>query len=271
MADPEETKKSMDPKTLVKYLKAGVKEERRKNAKLQEEIAEITTKLKRAEEELKERTGSPDNKPPASSSKDKETIVALQNDLTQTKGELEEFKKKSATLEASVEQLKDEQTQMMTQYTGRIQELCERVAEMGEHDKAKERAIAEYKKTLEELQAKAKKGGSGSSSNSAELTKLREELELSKKECEQLSEKLEQTQTDQELMNEHNKKMKEELNERILKLEEELKNKEEGIRKKESEMTGLKSAVAEHKAIANSLTEENKYLFMASKKAMLTM
>ena len=51
----EEKKGEMDPKAQAKYLRAAYKEEHKKNVKLQQEIAEITTKLNQAEDELKER------------------------------------------------------------------------------------------------------------------------------------------------------------------------------------------------------------------------
>lgn len=45
----------MDVAAQLKYLKAGYREEHKKNVKLQEEVANLTSELKRAKESLAEK------------------------------------------------------------------------------------------------------------------------------------------------------------------------------------------------------------------------
>ncbi len=51
----EDQKGSMDVAAQLKYLKAGYREEHKKNVKLQEEVANLTSELKRAKESLAEK------------------------------------------------------------------------------------------------------------------------------------------------------------------------------------------------------------------------
>jgi len=261
MKDPKEEKKELDindPKIQVKYYKKISKDLKKKNVelqekntKLQEEMAIITARLKSAEQSLLEESTSGLNQAD-SSIKDKELILSLQNELEKVRGELKMFEKKSQIAETEVEKIKGNQTKVITEYTGLINELSQKLANetsKNAQDKSKilaiEKKLAEYKKLYDAAQIKLK------AKPNATSEKLYEELNRYKKECELLTEKIEHTQSDQDLLNEQNRVAK-----KIM--EEEISQLTESVVQKDGEITTLKSKCIEYKAMYEALAEDNK-------------
>jgi len=254
MSDPKEEKKEVDindPKIQVKYYKKISKDQKKKNAELQKEIAIITARLKSAEESLLEQSSSASDQA-GSSIKDKEHILSLQNELDKVREQLKMFEKKSVMAETEIGKIKDDQTKVIAEYTERINELCQKLANetsKNTQDKnkilASEKKMLEYKKLYEAAQSKLK------TKPNATSEKLYEELNKYKKECELLTEKIEHTQADQDLLNEQNRVTKKMMEGEITQLT-------ESVAQKEGEITTLKSKCIEYKAISDALAEENK-------------
>lgn len=251
MADQENEKTEMDPKTRAKYLKALFKDERKKNQKLQNEIVELTVKLKNAEEELRER---PEDSQGTRSTKDKEQTESLQRQLKESREEVEEYARKCKKLEESLENFNNDQLRILSQYTDKISLLSQQNAELIDKDKERELELEVYKEKAKEVQKQPK----GKGQTNAELQRLKDELIQALKQCKSLSERLEQSEADQQMMTEYNRKNKVELGERIVALEEELKAKENALMDKEGEVNKLKSSVVEQTTILLMITEENK-------------
>jgi chromosome segregation ATPase len=210
--------------------------------------------LQNTQEELKERNS--DNNPNMHSLKDKEQILTLQNQLKENKYEIEEYAKKCKKLEESLESFNSDQLRILSQYTEKISQLSQENALLIDKDKEREVEMETYKEKLKEAQKQPK----GKVQINTDTQKLKEELILTLKQCKTLSEKLEQSEQDHQMMTECNRKNKVELGERILALEEQLKAKEEALMDKEGEVSKLKSSVVEQTAMLLMLTEENKVI-----------
>lgn len=256
MVDNDKGKKEPDlndPKVQIKYFKALFKEQKKKNAKLQEEITEMTERLKRAQEDLLEKsTHGSEQEVAAASAKDKELIASLQNEIDKLKEDLVMCKVKSAEAEAELDKVKGEQNGIIAEYTNRINELCQKLsAETSKttQDKSKmsatEKKMQEYKKLYEAAQNKLKV------KPSAAAGKLQEELEKYRQECEILTEKLEQTQADQDLLNEQNRTTKKIMEEEIAQLT-------QSVSQRDGEISTLKSRCFEFEATSQSLDKDNK-------------
>eukprot|EP00826_Nyctotherus_ovalis_P062890 TRINITY_DN9179_c0_g1_i2.p1 TRINITY_DN9179_c0_g1~~TRINITY_DN9179_c0_g1_i2.p1 ORF type:complete len:316 (+),score=163.68 TRINITY_DN9179_c0_g1_i2:235-1182(+) len=256
MVDNDKGKKDLDlsdPKVQAKYFKALFKEQKKKNAKLQEEITEVMGRLKRAEEDLLEKsTHGSEQEVATTSAKDKELIASLQNELDKLKEDLVMCKVKSAEAEAELDKVKGEQNGMIADYTSRINELCQKLAaetSKTTQDKNKmsatEKKMQDYKKLYEAAQSKLKV------KPSAATGKLQEELEKYRQECEILTEKLEQTQVDQDLLNEQNRATKKIMEEEIAQLT-------QSMSQKDGEISTLKSRCFELETTFTSLDKDNK-------------
>ena len=153
----------------------------------------------------------------------------------------------------TLDRFQEERDVLLNEFKNKIQDFSEKLIEANDQASAKDKQISDYKKLIDELTIKVKSGGKEKvvSDQPKGVQKLKEELEMYKTECTELSERLEHAQEDQKLFNGHYKTALEGMADKCAKLEEDLKNKEEALMRKEGEMSGFKASVY-------SLTEENK-------------
>ena len=232
-------------KQQVKYLKAGYKAELDKNVELQKEIASLTTKLKETEERLKENEPSAPHEFDDSSIKDKETIIALQNEIKGLKEELNLSRTKCKDIEENTEKIKTEQANDIGEFTERIKDLTIKNAELHEEIRAKDNLVESYKTEIENLQNNSKSKGK----SSGEVAKLKKQIEDLTNECKNYKIKIEEDIEDKKFMNDSIKQNKNAFALRIEDFENQLREKEELIMNKEGEITNLRSAVFENQDI----------------------
>ena len=231
-----------------------MKSQRKKNAKLQGEITELTTRLSHTDEELKERISkeNPSDTSNQNSIKDKKLIISLQAELKSTKSDIDIYKIKCKELQTSLDNINEEQIKILTQYTEKISTLSQKNEELMEKDRERELILEEYKeKSKETIKRKS------SSSASGAMDRLKEELRKAWTDCENYKVKFKQLEYDQEMLNENNRKNKEELASRIITLEEMAKEKENELKEKDNNITTLKIEMTESRAMVISLQEVN--------------
>lgn len=239
--------KAEDPKKHIKVLKAAYKQEAKKNTKLQKEILGLTEELNSLKAQLQEK--EPDQND--ADGKDKEAVAELENALKTAQAELEEYKKSAK----SFEEAQSEHRQDFEDCKKQLEQLTIRNADMMEKNRQLEELVDAHKEKLQEAEKQVK--GLSKEKSDTKATKLQAELERLRNECANYKKKLEQKEKDMKEVYENSTMIKNELNKQLVELESEVKNKERAIMSKEGEITNLKSAMAEDKAMVHSLTEEN--------------